>query len=93
MAAGYREARRQALLAHDAAPSQPEAILEEVQRLRPFGEAHAVRESFERLKPLKRASIPVLLRFAQVASAMNLQAQALACLDEARPRWPRAHRC
>ena len=84
MSAGYREARRQALLAHEAAPRQPEAILEVVQRLRPYGEALAVRGQFERLKPLKRASIPVLLRFAQVASAMNLQAEALACLDEAR---------
>jgi tetratricopeptide (TPR) repeat protein len=88
---GYREARRQALLAHATAPSQPEAILDVVQRLRPFGEALAVREHFERLRPLKRASIPVLLRFAQVLSAMNLQAQALACLDEARrgdPSFP-----
>ena len=84
MTAGYREARRQALAAHATAPRQPEAILEVVQRLRPFGEARAVREQFERLQPLERASIPVLLRFAQVASAMNLQAEALACLDEAR---------
>jgi len=91
VAEGYREARRQALLAHATAPSQPEAILEVVQRLRPFGEALAVREQFDRLKPLRRASIPVLLRFAQVLSAMNLQAQALACLDEARrgdPSFP-----
>jgi tetratricopeptide (TPR) repeat protein len=91
VAGGYREARRQALLAHAAAPGQPEAILEVVQRLRPFGEARAVREQFERLQPLKRASIPVLLRFAQVLSAMNLQAEALACLEEARrgdPSYP-----
>jgi len=91
MTAGYREARRQALLAHAAAPRQPEAVLELAQRLRPFGEAQAVRENFERLQPLKRASIPVLLRFAQIASAMNLQAEALACLDEARrgdPAFP-----
>lgn len=81
---GYRKARLQALNAVAAAPREPEAIVDIAQRLRPFAAAAEVRQLYKRLLPLSRVGVPALLRFAKIASAMNLQEEAIACLDEAR---------
>ncbi len=91
LAGRYREAHRHALLAHAAAPKQPEQIAELVSRLRTFNEPRAILENVRRLGPLSRVSIPLLLQFAQRLSFINLQTEALRFLDEARradPEFP-----
>lgn len=91
LAGRYREGRRHALLAHAARPTRPDVVAELVSRLRTFNEPEAIRENIRRLGPLGRVSIPLLLQFAQRLSFLNLQAEALRFIDEARrgdPDYP-----
>jgi tetratricopeptide (TPR) repeat protein len=91
LAGHYRAAREFALRAHQAKPRDPEVMRELVARLRTFNAAEALHDSVERLKPLDRVPIPLILVCAAQFSYLNEQERALALLDEARrgdPDYP-----
>ncbi|WP_170185856.1 tetratricopeptide repeat-containing sulfotransferase family protein [Pseudoxanthomonas dokdonensis] len=88
LAGHYRLAHQHALAAHAARPSEPAVIRELVARLRTFNQPWAILQTLERLKPLDRMPIPLLLAFATQLSNLNEQEQALALLDEAKRADP-----
>ena len=84
LAGHYRKARDHALQAHRAAPREPAVVAELVARLRTFNAVPELNECVERLKPLDRVPIPLLLACAAQYSNLNEQERALELLDEAR---------
>lgn len=91
LAGHYRAARDYAIRANRAKPRDPAIIRELVARLRTFNEAQALHECVERLMPLDRIPIPLLLACAAQYSYLNEQERALVLLDEARradPAYP-----
>lgn len=91
LAGHYRAARDHALRASRAKPRDPAVVRELVARLRTFNAAQALNECVERLMPLDRMPIPLLLACAAQYSYLNDQERALALLDEAKradPAYP-----
>lgn len=91
LAGHYRVARDHALRASRAKPRDPAVVRELVARLRTFNAAPALNECVERLKPLDRMPIPLLLACAAQYSYLNDQERALVLLDEAKradPAYP-----
>lgn len=80
----YRAARDAALASADKPPSTVEVAEDVLARLRTFNEVGALDAYLARLGPRSRLPIPLLLAAASRLSSLNLQAQALAMLDEAK---------
>lgn len=91
LAGHYRAAKAYALRAEQAKPRDPAVIRELVARLRTFNAAASLHACIDRLRPLDRVSIPLLLACAGQLSNLNEQEHALLLLDEARrgdPDYP-----
>lgn len=88
LAGHYRRAHEHAMAAYAARPTDPGVIRELIARLRTFNQPWAILQVLERLKPLDRMPIPLLLAFATQLSNLNEQEQALALLDEAKRADP-----
>ncbi|GAA0743037.1 sulfotransferase [Ideonella azotifigens] len=88
LAGHYRQARTHTLAAAEAAPTDPELVQELIARLRTFNEAPALLACLERLKPLARLPMPLLLGFAGQLTHLNEHAATLPLLDEAKRREP-----
>ncbi|KAF1718266.1 sulfotransferase family protein [Pseudoxanthomonas yeongjuensis] len=84
----YVEAHAYALRAHAAAPKSEPVIKELIARLRTFNEIPALLECIERMLPLSRIPVPLLLAFAAQLSYVNLPGRAIEFLDEARRADP-----
>ncbi|MGY3265099.1 tetratricopeptide (TPR) repeat protein [Lysobacter sp. HA35] len=88
LAGHYRQARSFAIDANALKPARPEIVKELVARLRTFNEGAALLECAQRMKPLDRVPIPVLLAIAAQLSYLNLAERAMPFLDEARRADP-----
>lgn len=88
LAGRYRAARDYAMRASRAEPRDPAVVAELVARLRTFNAPQLLNACVERLKPLDRIPIPLLLACAAQYSYLNEQARALELLDEARRADP-----
>ena len=88
LAGHYRAAREYILRAHRAGSRDPSIIPELVARLRTFNAARELHECVERLKPLDRVPVPLLVACAAQYSYLNEQERALVLLDEARRADP-----
>ncbi|MGH8085197.1 MAG: sulfotransferase [Lysobacter sp.] len=91
LAGHYRAARDHALRASRAKPRDPAVVSELVARLRTFNAAQALNDCVERLQPVERMPIPLLLACAAQYSYLNEQERALLLLDEAKradPTYP-----
>lgn len=91
LAGHYRAARAYALRAEQARPRDPAVIRELIARLRTFNAAPSLHACIDRLRPLDRVPIPLLLACAGQLSNLNEQERALSLLDEARrgdPDYP-----
>jgi predicted Zn-dependent protease len=87
----YRAARDYTLAADRLHPREQEALHELLARLRTFNAIPELHACIERLKPLDRVPIKVLLGAAAQCSYLNEQDRALVLLDEARradPNFP-----
>ena len=84
----YVEARGYAMRAH-AVGTKSESVLKElIARLRTFNEIPALLECIERMLPLSRIPVPLLLAFAAQLSYVNLPGRAIEFLDEAKRADP-----
>lgn len=84
----YVEARGYAMRAH-AVGTKSESVLKElIARLRTFNEIPALLECIERMLPLSRIPVPLLIAFAAQLSYVNLPDKAIEFLDEARRADP-----
>jgi tetratricopeptide (TPR) repeat protein len=84
----YIEARGYAMRAHAVGPKSEPVIKELIARLRTFNEIPALLECIERMLPLSRIPVPLLLAFAAQLSYVNLPGRAIEFLDEARRADP-----
>jgi len=84
----YREARRYAMSAHRVGTDSESVLKELIARLRTFNEIPALLECIERLLPLQRIPIPLLVAFAAQLSYVNLPDKAIEFLDEAKRADP-----
>ena len=84
----YVEARGYALRAHAAGTKSEPVLKELIARLRTFNEIPALLECIERMLPLSRIPVPLLLAFAAQLSYVNLPDKAIEFLDEARRADP-----
>ncbi|TMN17145.1 sulfotransferase [Pseudoxanthomonas sp. X-1] len=84
----YRRARRYAMDAWATGTHSPKALMELLPRLRTFNEIPAMRDCVQRMMPVSRMSIPVLLKAAAHLSYANLPDEAIGLLDEARRADP-----
>jgi Sulfotransferase domain. len=87
----YRAAKECALSAQRVEIRHPELLMDLFSRLRTFNESEAFFQSIQRLPPLSKVSIPVLLTIAAQLSYLNQQERALPFLAEARngdPDYP-----
>lgn len=91
LAGHYRRARDYTLRANAAMPRDLAQVRELVARLRTFNAVPELHACIERLKPVSRMPIPLLIDCAGQLSTLNEQEAALALLDEARrgdPQFP-----
>ena len=88
LAGHYRLARRHALEASRGGASDLALLKELLPRLRTFNEIPAMLTCIERLLPMSRMPIPLLLAVAAQLSYANLPDRAIAFLDEARRADP-----
>ncbi len=88
LAGHYRLASRHAQAAARGGASDPALLLELLPRLRTFNQVPAMLECVERLLPMSRMPIPLLLAVAAQLSYANLPDRAIAFLDEARRADP-----
>ncbi len=89
LAGQYRAARAAALRASTHPGPMPPAVLKQLlPRLRTFNEAEAFHRLLDRLGPLERIPVPMLLACAAQLSYFNEQERALAYLDEAKRADP-----
>lgn len=89
LAGHYRLASRHALAAAArSGASDPALVMELLPRLRTFNQVPAMLECVERLLPMSRMPIPLLLAVAAQLSYANLPDRAIAFLDEARRADP-----
>ena len=84
----YLEAHGYTMRAHAACPKSEPVIKELIARLRTFNEVPALLECIERMLPLSRIPVPLLLAFAAQLSYVNLPGRAIEFLDEARRADP-----
>lgn len=87
----YRTAREFAMRAQAAKSVDPQVLPELVARLRTFNEVEALNACIDRLQPIDRIPIPLLISFAAQLSYLNEQEHALLLLDEAKrgdPDYP-----
>ncbi|MBN6152025.1 sulfotransferase [Xanthomonas sp. AmX2] len=84
----YRAGRQYALRANAAHPTSPQVLAELIPRLRTFNEVPALLECVQRLLPLQRIPIPLLLTLASQLTYVNLPERAIVFLDEARRADP-----
>ena len=87
----YRAAREAALTAAGLPPASLEVATDTLARLRTFNEIRALGAYLDRLGPITRLPIPLLLAAASRFSSLNDQSRALLLLDEARrgdPDYP-----
>ncbi|WP_024868515.1 tetratricopeptide repeat-containing sulfotransferase family protein [Pseudoxanthomonas suwonensis] len=88
LAGHYRLAARHAREAARSGASEPALLVELLPRLRTFNQVPAMLECIERLLPVSRMPIPLLLAVAAQLSYANLPERAIAFLDEARRADP-----
>ena len=91
LAGHYRLGREHALRARATGTTSPKVLAELVPRLRTFNAVPALLECVERLQPLSRIPIPLLVTIAAHLSYVNLPERAIGFLDEARrgdPDYP-----
>ncbi|MEO8365602.1 MAG: sulfotransferase, partial [Pseudoxanthomonas sp.] len=88
LAGHYVQARDHAMRAH-AIGSKSESVLKElIARLRTFNEIPALLECIDRMLPMSRIPVPLLIAFAAQLSYVNLADKAIEFLDEARRADP-----
>lgn len=83
MAGHYRLARAHALRAAATGTNSPPVLKDLAARLRTFNEVPALLGCIERMRPLSRMPIPLLLAFASQLTYLGQAEQAIAFLDEA----------
>jgi tetratricopeptide (TPR) repeat protein len=91
LAGHYRLAHRYALEASGKQAKTPEVVKELLARLRTFNEMPAMSACIERLLPMSRISIPLLINIAAQLTYAGQPEKAIAFLDEARrgdPDYP-----
>lgn len=84
----YRQASDYALAAGRRFDTDPRLAATLLPHLRLFNHVPVLLDYLERLKPLERMPIPLLLAFASQLSSANMQKEALGLLDEARRADP-----
>ncbi|MDI9239415.1 sulfotransferase [Lysobacter sp. LF1] len=87
----YRDADAFAVAAAETGITDPEQVKELLPRLRTFNRIDAMMACIERLKPMSRMPIPLLISVGAQLSYANLPDRAIAFLDEARhadPEYP-----
>ncbi len=84
----YVEARGYAMRAHAVGTKSEPVLKELIARLRTFNEIPALLECIERMLPLSRIPVPLLIAFAAQLSYVNLPDKAIEFLDEARRADP-----
>ncbi|MGH8061666.1 MAG: tetratricopeptide repeat-containing sulfotransferase family protein [Pseudoxanthomonas sp.] len=84
----YVEARGYAMRAHAVGTKSEPVLKELIARLRTFNEIPALLECIERMLPLSRIPVPVLIAFAAQLSYVNLPDKAIEFLDEAKRADP-----
>ena len=91
LAGHYRAARDYALHANQTGMRDPAVVRELIARLRTFNEAEALHACIDRLQPLNKVTIALLIACAGQLSNFNEQERALGLLEEARrgdPDYP-----
>ena len=83
LAGQYRLAREHAQQAARGGATDPAVLMELLPRLRTFNQVQAMLACIERLLPMSRMPIPLLLAVAAQLSYANLPGRAIAFLDEA----------
>jgi tetratricopeptide (TPR) repeat protein len=84
----YVAARGHAMRAHAIGSGSEPVLKELVARLRTFNEIPALLECIERMLPLSRIPVPLLIAFAAQLSYVNLAEKAIEFLDEAKRADP-----
>lgn len=84
----YRQAREYALRASVGGNQPPEVVKELLARLRTFNEIPAMQDCIDRLLPMSRISIPLLIAIAAQLSYVGLPEQSIGFLDEAKRADP-----
>lgn len=84
----YVEARGYAMRAHATGTKSEPVLKELIARLRTFNEIPALLECIERMLPLSRIPVSLLLAFAAQLSYVNLPGRAIEFLDEAKRADP-----
>ena len=88
LAGHYRQAREYALRASAGRNQSPEVVKELLARLRTFNEIPAMQACIDRLLPMSRISIPLLIAVAAQLAYVGLPEKAISFLDEARRADP-----
>jgi len=88
LAGRYRVARDLALRANATGTTSPDVLIELLPRLRTFNAIPELLACIERLLPMSRMPIPLLLHVAAQLSYLNLPERAIGFLDEARRADP-----
>lgn len=88
LAGHYRQAQHRALQAAASGVSDPALLLELLPRLRTFNQVQSMLACIQRLLPMSRMPIPLLLAVAAQLSYANLPERAIGFLDEARRADP-----
>jgi len=88
LAGHYRLARQHALAAARSGARDPALLMELLPRLRTFNQIPTMLACIERLLPMSRMPVPLLLAVAAQLSYANLPDRAIAFLDEARRADP-----
>lgn len=88
LAGHYRLAQEHALASARSGASDPALLMELLPRLRTFNQMQAMLACIERLLPMSRMPIPLLIAVAAQLSYANLPDRAIGFLDEARRADP-----
>jgi tetratricopeptide (TPR) repeat protein len=88
LAGHYRAAQEHALAAARSGVTDPKLLMELLPRLRTFNQVQAMQACIERLLPMSRMPISLLIAVAAQLSYVNLPERAIAFLDEARRADP-----
>lgn len=88
LAGHYRAAQEYALAAARSGVTDPKLLMELLPRLRTFNQIQAMQACIERLLPMSRMPIQLLIAVAAQLSYVNLPDRAIAFLDEARRADP-----
>lgn len=88
LAGHYRAAQEHALAAARSGVTDAKLLMELLPRLRTFNQVQAMQACIQRLLPMSRMPIPLLIAVAAQLSYVNLPDQAIRFLDEARSADP-----